>query len=238
MVVTERTTGLPQTATQTLREKLYDIEVKEQEMASRLTDQHPQLQQIREQLGQARRVVEQEVSAEQVTQGRNETYQAADLAFQERQAALSALSARTQSLETAIADVQGELEKLNNSELEIHRLEREIDLAQTNYRNYAENLEVARINQELEDAKISSLNVMQPHSFSETPVSPQPLITLFVGFVLSTLGGVGVALFAHQRSSPSRALPMAGMNGSDNHSHPVPAVDLAWRNEVAPSKPR
>ena len=75
-----------------------------------------------------------------------------------------ASTARTRSLEGKIAAVQEELKQLNASELELTRLEREIDLARTNYRKYAENLEQARIDQELEQAKISSLNLMQPPS--------------------------------------------------------------------------
>ena len=238
MIVTERATGLPQTASQTLREKLFDLEVKEQELAAKLTDEHPQLVQIRGQLVSARRVYEEEDVPEQVTQSVNETYQAAELAVQERQALLSSLAARTQSLEAAIAGVQAEMKNLNNSELEIHRLEREIDLAQTNYRKYAENLEEARINQELENAKISSLNVMQPPTISETPVSPQPLVTLIVGLVLSSFAGVGMALVAHHRASPKRVEPMAGQNGSETQSLPMPGGNGMRKSELAPSNPR
>lgn len=238
MVVTQRATGLPQTASQTLREKLYDLEVKEQELAAKFTDKHPQLAQIREQLSQARAVVEDEETPEQVTVGINEAHQAAELAVQERRASVASLSARSQALETAVASARSELKNLNDSELEIVRLEREIELAQANYRKYAENLEEARINQELEVAKISSLNIMQPPSFSETPISPQPLITLAVGFVLSSLGGLGMALFAHGRASHSMSVPMAGSNGSTTHTLPSLTADLAWRNEVAPTNPR
>ena len=83
-----------------------------------------------------------------------------------------AVTARTNSLETKFEAGQEELKQLNASELEITRLEREIELARANYRKYAENLEQARIDQELEEAKITSLNLMQAPSFSVTPVSP------------------------------------------------------------------
>ena len=238
MVVTERATGLPQTASQTLREKLFDLEVKEHEMATKFTDEYPQLAQIRGQLVSTRRVFEQEEVPEQVTQAVNETYQAAALAVQERQASLSALAARTQSLETSIASVQNEMKKLNDSELKIHRLEREIDLAQINYRKYAENLEQARINQELENAKISSLNVMQPPTISATPVSPNPLVTLMVGFVLSSFAGVGMALVAQHRASPKLAEPGAATNDNEIHSLPSPGGNGIRKSELAPSNPR
>lgn len=237
-VVTARTTGAPQSTGQTLREKLYDLEIREQELASKLTKDHPLLQQIRDQVGMARKVAVQEMVPDQVTKGLSETYQAADMAMHERQVTLAAQSARTQTLEKEVAHVQSELEKLNNSELEINRLEREIDLAQTNYRKYAENLEEARINQELQDAKISSLNIMQAPSFSETPVSPQPLITLMVGFVLSTFGAVGTALIVHNRTSPRRAEAVAAANGSEVHPLSSSSEDVIRRAEVVPMNPR
>jgi polysaccharide biosynthesis protein PslE len=238
MIVSERATGLPQTASQALREKLYDLEVQEQGMSAKLTADHPQLVHIRGQLGEARRVFEQEQSPDQVTLGVNRTYQEAEIAVQDRQATLAALIARTQSLESSITEVQEELQNLNDSELEMRRLERDIDLAQANYRRYAENLEEARINQELENAKISSLNVMQPPTVSETPVSPQPIITLMVGFVLSTLASIAVALLAQHRASPRRMEPLAGPNGCGINSFALPVFDSERRSETVPSNPR
>ena len=238
MIVSERATGLPQTASQSLREKLYDLEVKEQELSAKLTAEHPQLVHIRNQLGQARRIFELEESPDQVTLGVNRTYQEAELAVQERQASLSALTARTQSLEAAVAAVQEELKNLNDSELEIHRLEREIDLAQANYLRYAENLEEARINQELENAKISSLNAMQPPTFSETPVSPKPVLTLMVGFVMSSLVGIGVALVDRHRARPKPMDPLARLSHSGIPSPQSSVVGSARRSDAAPLNPR
>src|SRR6267142_4983971 len=65
LVVTEQTTGQPQTAKQTLREKLYELEVREQELAARLKGDAPQLVQIRTQIAESRRIVgEEQVNTE------------------------------------------------------------------------------------------------------------------------------------------------------------------------------
>lgn len=196
LVVTSRATGLPQTSGQTLREKLYDLEVREREIAAKLTPSHPELVAIRNQLAEARSIFEHENVPEQVTQSVNSTHQAAELAVQERQASVSALAARTQSLEDAIAGLQGKLKQLDDSELDVDNLQREIELAQASYRKYAENLEEARINQALEEAKISSLNVMEYPTLTATPVRPHPVVILTVGFVLSLMAGVAAALLA------------------------------------------
>jgi uncharacterized protein involved in exopolysaccharide biosynthesis len=235
MVVTEQTTGQPQTAKQTLREKLYELEVREQELAARLKAEAPQLVQIRTQIAEARRIMSDEQINTETKKGISQTHQAAELALQEREAALVALSARCGALDSKLAAASDELKKLNAAELELNRIEREIDLARTNYRKYSENLEQVRIDQELEAAKISSLNLMQPPTFSETPATPEPMVTLMMGAVGSLLAGVGVALFYHQpsrkrRSSSRRAKEPAHENGS--------AESLPRSLEIAAGKPR
>ena len=110
----------------------------------------------------------------------------------------------------AYATRTGLVGNTRNSITDLPRLERELELARANYRKYAENLEQARIDQELEVAKISSLNVMQPPSLSITPISPQPLATLALGAAASILAAVAVALFAERRRE--RLLVMAPLS--------------------------
>lgn len=228
MVVTEQTSGQPQTTRQTLRERLYELEIKEQELAVKLTPEAPLLTHIRNQIAEARRIMVEEQPTTQTTKGVNPTHQAAELALQEREAQLVAVTARTRSLDGKIAAIQTELKELNASELELTRLEREIELARTNYRKYAENLEQARIDQELEQAKITSLNMIQPPSFSVTPVSPQPMVTFAAGLACALLSGFGAMILAERRRSPQ-----AGLTISPVVSPPIPR-----RSEIAPANPR
>jgi polysaccharide biosynthesis protein PslE len=237
LVVTEQTTGQPQTAKQTLRERLYELEVREQELAARLKDDAPQLVHIRTQITELRRIMGEEQVATETKKGINQTHQAVELALQERQAQLVAITARAQSLETKIAATSEGLKKLNAAELDLTRLEREIDLARASYRKYSENLEQVRIDQELDAAKISSLNVMQPPSKSVTPVSPQPLPTLALGIFGSAMASVVVALLCHRPERPRRtgqspARPVA------RDSAPASPPARPRRSEAVPASPR
>lgn len=235
LVVTEQTTGQPQTARQTLRERLYELEVREQELAARLREDSPQLRQIQTQIGEARRIMADEQINTETKKGISQTHQAAELALQEREAQLVAQSARCTTLDSKLAAANSELKKLNAAEFELTRMEREIDLARAAYRKYSENLEQVRIDQELEAAKISSLNLMQPPSLSETPVSPDPLVTLTLGGCGSLLASIGVALGsgrpARRRRTGMRAVGEAEQ--SNGASPPRPR-----RPEVASAKPR
>ncbi len=235
LVVTEQTTGQPQTAKQTLREKLYELEVNEQELAARLKDNDPRLVHIRTQIAEARRIAGDEQVSTETKKGINQTHQAAQLALQEREAQLVAITARAAALEAKVAATSNELKKLNAAEMELAKMEREIELARANYKKYSENLEQARIDQELEAAKISSLNLMQSPSLSVTPVSPQPLPTLALGLCGSIVASVGVALLFHR---PERRVPRPRLARTPAvEAEPSPPT-RSRRSEVAPANPR
>jgi polysaccharide biosynthesis protein PslE len=235
LVVTEQTTGQPQTARQSLRERLYELEVREQELAARLKEDSPQLLQIRTQIAESRRIMGEEQVSLETKKGINQIHQTAELALQEREAQLVAITARSQSLESKIGGASEELKKLNAAELDLTRLEREIELARANYRKYSENLEQARIDHELDAAKISSLNLMQAPTLSQTPVSPQPLATLAMGFCLSGMASIGVALLAHR---PPRRRPARPRIAPESVPRTSPPPGRPRRGETAAANPR
>jgi len=238
--VSEQTIGQPHSTDQTLREKLYDLEIKEQELAARFTMTHPQRTEIRNQLAEARRIYELEKQPVAVKTALNQAHQAAELAVQEREALLIAVTARVGSLREKIAAVDQEIQKLNDVEVTFNRLEREIDITRASGRKYLENMEQARINQELEEAKISSLSVLEEPTFSETPVSPRPVTTFVVGLVASAMLSLAVAARAQQQRSRRQGDPdpqSASAVMEDDTKHSLARQVLSWREE-APSRPR
>src|SRR5262245_23606735 len=220
LIVTEQTTEQTKTEKQTLRKKLYELEVKEQELAARLKDNAPQLVHIRTQIAEARRIAGDEQANTETKKGINQTHQAAELALQEREAQLVAITARAEALEAKVATASSELKKLNAAEMELARMEREIELARANYKKYSENLEQARIDQELEVAKISSLNLMQPPSLIVTPVSPQPLPTLAFGLCGSVIASIGMALLFHRAERRVARPRLARSTAADQYPSP------------------
>jgi len=105
----------------------------------------------------------------------NETYQQLELSLRNQEASCEARRAQRDKLSTQLAAAGEKVHTLNDSELKLARLERQIDLASANYLKYAENLEQTRIDQALESEKISNINILQPaQPTSITPTSPQP----------------------------------------------------------------
>jgi uncharacterized protein involved in exopolysaccharide biosynthesis len=235
LTVGEQRTGQPHSTDQALQQRLHDLEISNEDLASKFAPEHPARVAVASQLAEARRLLKSEKFSVDVKTTLNPAHQAAELSLQEQEGRLSALTAKIASLEEQIATAQQGLQQLNDAEVEINRLEREIDLARFNCRKHAENLEQTRINQELEQAKISSLNSMQPPTFSETPISPRPLATLAVGIVGALFLGLGVALGAQQFTGQAPA-------DSAPPQHRSPAASIRqrslgiWRTPHGPAK--
>ena len=216
LIVAQQVTGQPQTPEFIMRQRLFDLEIQEEELVSKFTAESPRVKAVRKQMEEARRIVNDETLKTQVTKATNKTREASDLALHERGAQIAALKARTETLVGQIAAAESEVKSLNDNEIKLAKLQREIDLADVNYRRYAENLEQARIDHELQAAKISSINVLQPPSYSETPASPNPQVVLGLGMVLALCSGAAVAMLAERmrRRQPAAlvlpSLPRAG----------------------------
>jgi uncharacterized protein involved in exopolysaccharide biosynthesis len=237
MSVAEETTGQPNATDQSLRTKLYDLEIREKELAAQYAPEHPLRVELQKQLDGVKQLYQDAQVSVQVKLGLNPAHQSAQLAVDERESLLAGTSSKAQSLDAKIASFQQDMKQLNDNEVVVNRLEREIDLARTNWHSYAANLEEARINQQLEEAKISSLNVMQPPTFSETPISPRPIPTLALGFVGSVMLSIGVGLLAYRRQRSLRGLPV--MIVPQEMGSPLPeslAAAFARRGEVASAK--
>jgi uncharacterized protein involved in exopolysaccharide biosynthesis len=111
---------------------------------------------------------------------------------------LASHQAKAATLSQQLAEVRGELKGLNENELRIATLEREIELQQTMYRKYAANLELARADQALQDQRISNIAVSQPATYEPAPTQPRKLAWIALGLVGGLLGALATALAAER----------------------------------------
>jgi len=195
--VTEKTTGFANFGTDGMREQFYALKLKEQELASRLTESHPVLQEIRRQAEAAKEVLDrEEPTRTQVTTGPAKTFEEIHLALFREEPVLSSLRAEADSLQQQLVGARDELRTLNENELRIANLEREIRLHEANYLKYSANLEQARIDEAMENQRISNINVVQPATYDAKPVRPNKLKNLILGLLVGIFGGLAVALVA------------------------------------------
>lgn len=196
-LTTQEVSGIANAAADRMRELLYQLELEERDLRSKYTDDHPQVIAKRQQLEEARRIhTEQSPERTQATNAVNPNRQQLELQLLVEQSAVASLLARLDALKSQRELTLDELKTLNRAEVNIRDLEREVQLLETSYRSYAEKLEQARIDDALEQERISNVNIVQPASYEPKPVKPQRALILALGLAAAMFGAVGLALVA------------------------------------------
>jgi uncharacterized protein involved in exopolysaccharide biosynthesis len=193
-IVTQKVEG-PNAAFDGMRQTLYQAEAREQELASKMQDNHPQLMAVRQQVADLRAILaDQPIQRLQATEAANPTRQAMDLALANEQSSADSLRGRGRELLALRDKLQGELRKLNTHEAEVDQLQQAVELAEARHRDYAQKLEQARINRSLDEERISSLSIVQPASYVAKSTGPRRLYVLMLGLFVAVLSGIGAAL--------------------------------------------
>lgn len=195
--ITTRTVGFTNEGTDGIRQQLYSLQLHEKELASRLTADNPQLQQIRQQLAEARSVYEKEVpDRTQTTTQKSKTYEELNLLILKDEASLAALQAKAERIEKLAATEREGLSKLNKDELVVGGLQRQIRLDEDQYEKYTSSLEQARIDAALAFEGKSNISLVQPATLDHKASWPNGLLVLALGFVAACLASVGVAFLS------------------------------------------
>jgi polysaccharide biosynthesis protein PslE len=197
--VTAETSGFGNEGTDRMRDQFYALQVREKEAAAKYTDDHPKMRQVHEQVATARAVLdEEELGRKQVTKEPGRLHQQAQLALLAEEPVLASSRAQAQQLRTQLTDVRSELAALNENEMHIAALQRDIDLIEADYRKYSANLEQARIDQQMEVQRMSNIGIVQPASYEPRPVRPRKLLSLLLGIGAGLFGALALPLVLDQ----------------------------------------
>lgn len=196
-MVMANTKGFPNYAADGMRQKLYELQLKEQDLRSKYTDKNVLVQEVQRQIGTAEALLKQETpTRNQVTNAINPAYQELKLAMVREESAVAAFDAKKDSMLVHLAALKSEIQSFNNSEVQLARLQRQKDIQEANYRKYTEKMEEARIDSALETEKISNISIAQAATNPVKPIRPRKGLNLALGVMLGGLGAVGLAFLA------------------------------------------
>jgi len=196
-IETGRTTGLDNMAYVYMRQALYGLQLREQDLLSKYTEENQLVKEVRRQIAEAQSLInKEEPTHTQVIWSLNTEYQQVKLDLLAERATLSSLEGKSKALKGLLTGAQGELMAFNNSEAQIVRLQREIAILEVTYRNYVDNLEQARIDNALQMEKISNIGIVQPASYPMKTSRPNKMLNLIMGLFFGVFGGVGLAFFS------------------------------------------
>ncbi len=194
--VTQDVTGLPNQARDSMRSRLYDLEVEEKRLSAMYTPDHPFLVAVREQLQRASEAVDDEVDdRKETTRGLNPTRQVVDERLALEQAEVHALSKKAEALETQRDTLLQELADLNRHEQIVSMLDRKIEILEERYRAHSMRFYQARQDQEMAEQQVSSVNVVQQPSLEQRPVTPRKKICALLGLFAALVTSFGLPMW-------------------------------------------
>lgn len=190
-----RTTGRTNTAADQFKVRLADMRLKEADLAARYPDTHQPLVDLREQM----REIEQALGGEEetrteVTTGVDTNYQEIELSLQMERAQAKALVARRDALQTELAREREQLAALTTREVELNTLRRDVQLGETEYRQYRDNLQRSKISAAMDMDKVSNISVIQAATVPMNAAKPQKALNVGAGALLGIAGGLALAL--------------------------------------------
>ncbi|MBN1851692.1 MAG: hypothetical protein JW829_03180 [Pirellulales bacterium] len=191
----DQTAGFGNEGTDQMRNQLYTLQLRREEAATKYTPEHHVMQQIEQQLAAAQAIVDQqEPDRTQVTTVKNPLFEQTEQILLQEERTVAACTTKAEVLQEQLAVAEQELNALNEHEVQITRLEREIELKQASYRTYATNLEQSVIDQAMETERISNISVIQSASYEPQPIRPRRALLLAFGLLAGLFGGLGLAL--------------------------------------------
>jgi uncharacterized protein involved in exopolysaccharide biosynthesis len=180
-----------------MRNDLYQLEIKEAELASRFTDEFPALVAVRDEIKNAKTPLSKEEQRRtQSTTTINTVHNQIKLTLLTEDANIEGLTAQKLALERQQKELRDRVHVLNENEVQVAKLEQEVTLCKANYATYSEKSEQSRIDNALQNERITNVNVIQPASLVASPVSPHKAAVLAVGILSGLVLAIGAALLA------------------------------------------
>jgi len=192
--------------------QLLNLQLKEQELLGKYKEDNRLVAEVRKQIELLKEHIRKTAASDSgaATQA-NEVYQEAQKEIIKTKAELSALEMSTGLLKVQLDDVNKEIQALDLREKKMRELRRDLATDETNYQNALSKLEEARVYDEMDSQKITSVSVIQPAKVPIKPITPSKGLPYFLGIgaFLGLGSGFGLAygleIIAQRFTTPEEA---------------------------------
>lgn len=185
------TTGKANTGRDLVRAALFELEVTQEELQSRLVEGHPKLDAIANQIRQAQNIVDSmENDRTEVTSEVNPSYQVLSQSLMSDQADKKGLASMIDQQKESLASLRSQRELINQGEAEVSGLDDEVKILERRYVANAEQYERARMEETLAKERMTSIAVVQAPTQRHKPVSPNKAMVLLMGILAAGLAMV------------------------------------------------
>jgi Mrp family chromosome partitioning ATPase len=189
-----------------MRAKLYELEIEESKLRAKYSDGHPLLEQIQQQRKEAQALLkDMPDDRTQTTAALNPNQKQLELDLMQAKAKQKAQEARLAAAEKQRTDLTTQLQDLNDHEVQIGDLERNVQILDGKYRMHVEKLEQARLNDALGRDGIQNIKVAQAATLVGKPTSPKKPLLLALGFVVALGAALATPLLAEMLDETLRS---------------------------------
>ena len=127
------------------------------------------------------------------TSGLNQTYQDLKRTLVTEEGRRESLRPRLSELTKQFKAYRGSLNTLDQREMELYGLMREVKVKQEAFDIYLKKEEESRINEVLDRKGISNVTAIEHAAVPQTPIRPRKLLNLVIGLLIGLIGGFGSA---------------------------------------------
>jgi uncharacterized protein involved in exopolysaccharide biosynthesis len=199
------TRTMPNSSADSLRSQLYTLQVQLMSLEAKYQPDHPLVASTRSQVAEAQRMIKgEEPSREETVDSLNENHRSLTLDLAKFDSELAGLEAQLAELDEQQAAALRDLKQLNDYEVELEELNRNVQLASANFFQYAEALEQSRMDEALDNERITNVNVAQAATLAEKPVSPSKALIGVLSLVLVAAGSSALVLGSEKFDSRLR----------------------------------
>ena len=176
--------------------RLLELQLKEQELLGKYKEDNRLVVEVRKQIELLKDYIKKNKPADYAEGAQaNEVYQEAQKEIIKTKADLSPLGVTTALLKNQLDGVNQEIQALDLRENKLRELRRDLSLNETNYQNALNKLEEARVYDEMDSEKITSVSVIQPAKVPIKPITPSKGLPYFlaIGAFMGLGSGFGIA---------------------------------------------
>ncbi|MFG0255043.1 MAG: GumC family protein, partial [Rhodopirellula sp. JB053] len=183
--------GIPKKTGSTMRQSLYDLEVRYNELAAKYKEDHPKLRALREQLNASSRIANSERGDQpQTKEAINPIRQSLELSHRQTLTRLAGLESKQTKLLTQREKLLKDLDQLNHDDVDLTQLNWEATLAEAEYLRAAEARDNAKMIDKLSSGRVTEIAVVQDASLGLKKVKPQRAILAILAAALAVAIGV------------------------------------------------
>jgi uncharacterized protein involved in exopolysaccharide biosynthesis len=194
-IESEVTRGIPNLAGSGMRQRLYELEVSYEDLASKVTDDHPRMLALKDQLKSAAEIAKTtEGEQPQTVEAVNPIRQHLELSHKTTTAKAFGTRTKLAAIESQLEQSNRELSELNKFEVELNQLTWEANLAESEYMRASSARSTARQIAELDNQNLSEISIVQPATLSLKKSTPKRSILSVLAMMLAIATGFGQAI--------------------------------------------